>query len=407
MTSDIRLPTSDFRLRTADLDYDLPESAIATSPASPRDSARLLVVNRAASTIEHRHIRDLPSLLGPGDLIVRNSTRVLPARFRGVRTDTGGKVEGLYLGDALTEGSDGRPRWRVLLKMRRHTLGAVIVLNAADGGESGVRLILESRVQEAEASGATGGEPAEIGWIVRVESADADFSLSLSRVGLTPLPPYILAARKRLELTINDDVDRAAYQTVFAAEPPEAAERPEHGSVAAPTAGLHFTPDLLSRIAESGTTFADVILHVGLGTFKPVETEFVEDHPMHTEWCMVPPESAEKIGAVVGSRRPRAGDGKGRIIALGTTAARTLESFDNPADMLQRRATSTRLLITPGYTFRHVDALLTNFHLPCSTLMAMVAAMLPGGATQLRSIYAEALSRGYRFYSYGDAMLVV
>lgn len=377
-------------LRVADLDYELPESAIAAEPASPRDSARLMVIDRAAGRIEHLHVRDLPGLLRPSDLLVRNTTRVLPARFRGVRMDTGGKAEGLYLHDEDPTAGDPAPRCRVLLKMRRHAPGARIALFDRTGADSGVSLELLRRAETDEAEADSGA------WIVRVHGPHADW---LSRVGLMPLPPYILGARRRAGLGVADERDRADYQTVFAAEPAEARARPEHGSVAAPTAGLHFTLDLLRRIAAAGVALADVVLHVGLGTFKPVETEFVEQHPMHAEWCTVPRQTADAIDAARSAR--------GRIVGIGTTASRTLESFASTDDMRATGSRVTRLLITPGYRFRHVDALLTNFHLPRSTLMAMAAALLPGGAAQLRDLYSEALARGYRFYSYGDAMLIV
>lgn len=383
-------------LRTSDLDYELPESAIATVPAHPRDSARLMVIRRATGDVEHRTVADLPDVLRGGDLLVRNSTRVLPARFRGVRLDTGGKVEGLYLQDE--PGADGAVRCRVLLKMRRHRAGAAIALESADGRESGLRMIVEAQAASRGGEGPAAEDVAEGGWIVRIQSDTGSAADWLARVGLTPLPPYILSARKKQEITVPDADDRGAYQTVFAAEPPAAAARPEHGSVAAPTAGLHFTPMLLSRLAERGVRTADVVLHVGLGTFKPVETEFIEQHPMHSEWCMVPGETAELIRAARASG--------GRVVAIGTTAARTLESFADLDTMAREGACSTRLLITPGYRWKHVDALLTNFHLPRSTLMAMVASLLPGGIEQLRALYSDAIARGYRFYSFGDAMLV-
>lgn len=386
-------------LRTSELDYQLPDSAVATSPASPRDSAKLMVIRRGSSHVEHLRFSDLPGLLNAGDLLVRNCTAVLPARFRGIRADTGGKVEGLYLSDE--PGGNNSHRCRVLLKMRRHTPGAEIRLHNPAGEDSGLRMVLESRagspLGEADAVDAA----IDSGWIVRIES-DRDAKLAhdwLNRVGLTPLPPYILAARKKQAIDVAEAADRAAYQTVYASEPPAAAGRAEHGSVAAPTAGLHFTPAVLDRLAARGIASADVVLHVGLGTFKPVETEHVEEHPMHTEWCMVPPSAADHIARAKGAGK--------RVIAVGTTAARTLESFASIDTMRETNACSTRLLITPGYSWKHVDALLTNFHLPRSTLMAMVSAMLPGGATQLRDLYAQALSHGYRFYSFGDAMVVL
>ena len=293
------------------------------------------------------HVRDLPALLRPGDLLVRNTTCVLPARFRGVRTDTGGKAEGLYLHDEAAPADDPAPCCRVLLKMRRHALGVRVALFDRTGADSGVSLELLHRAESGEADADSGA------WTVRVHGPHADW---LSRVGLTPLPPYILGARRRAGLAVEDERDRADYQTVFATEPVEARERPEHGSVAAPTAGLHFTPDLLGRVAAAGVALADVVLHVGLGTFKPVEAEFVEQHPMHAEWCTVPRQTADAIDAARAAR--------GRIVGIGTTASRTLESFASTDDMRATGSRVTRLLITPGYRFRHLDALLTNFHLP-------------------------------------------
>lgn len=381
-------------LRIADLDYELPESAIAAEPASPRDSARLMVFDRAAGRAEHLRVRDLPERLRPGDLLVRNTTRVLPARFRGFRADTGGRAEGLYLHDEESPADDPAPRCRVLLKMRRHAAGARVALLDRSDEDSGFALELLHRV-EGDAADADSGA-----WVVRVAASRPGTERDwLSRVGITPLPPYILNARRRAAVEVADERDRADYQTVFAAEPAEAQARPEHGSVAAPTAGLHFTPELLERIESAGIGLADVVLHVGLGTFKPVETEFVEQHPMHAEWCTVPRRTADAIDAARAAR--------GRIVCIGTTAARTLESFASTDDMRATGSRVTRLLITPGYRFRHADALMTNFHLPRSTLMAMVAALLPGGAAQLRDLYAQALAHGYRFYSYGDAMLIV
>jgi len=405
-------------LRTDELDYELPEELIATTPAEPRDSARLLVVSRGdPARLEHRVVRELPEVLrprgagsGPPDLLVTNSTRVLPARFRGVRVDTGGHVEGLYVGPGA-----GSSRWVVLLKMRRMKPDVLVRLFDRDGRRAGVSLRLIER-----ADGHEGGA-----WVVTVESEDSEPSSRgvLERIGLTPLPPYILAARRRAHLEVEEGRDRAAYQTVYATE---RGERPGFGSVAAPTAGLHFTPDLLARLEAAGVQRAEVTLDVGLGTFKPVETEFVEQHPMHAEWCGVPAETARAIErARSASDGLRAGApatfgpladarGSSRIIAVGTTAARPLESFESPEEMLRVGSKETRLLITPGCRFRHVDALLTNFHLPRSTLMAMVAALLApvggdplAGVARLRGIYAAAVQERYRFYSYGDAMLIL
>ena len=399
-------------LRTADLDYPLPEELIATTPASPRDAARLMVVSRSdPSRLEHRFVRDLPEILRPPalresmppDLMIVNSTRVLPARFKGVRTDTGGHVEGLYLGSTDASpagGGDATVGWTVLLKMRRMKPGVRVRLFDRSGSESDLHLRLVERA--GDSAGA---------WHVAVEHEGPACNPAhlLDRIGLTPVPPYILASRRRTHLEVPDDLDRSTYQTVYAAT-----NMPmDHGSVAAPTAGLHFTPELLARLKSSRVERAEVFLDVSLGTFKPVETEFVEQHPMHSEWCQVPRETAEMLRS-----------SHGRVIAVGTTAARTLESFVSTDEMLREHSMHTRLLITPGYAFKHIDALLTNFHLPQSTLLAMVAAFLapptvhpinaeirqvdsPSGIDRVKAIYAEAIREQYRFYSFGDAMLVL
>lgn len=360
-------------LRTSDLEYELPEASIATTPAEPRDAARLMVVPRDGGPTVHTHIRDLSSYLRPNDLLVLNVTRVVPARFVGVRADTGGKAEGLYLRDDA-EG------WAVLLRARRLKENVRITLRSPSGADAAAALVLLTRIE---------GEPGA--WRVRVEGRPGESPRDvLHRVGLTPLPPYILRAREHANLSISDEADRARYQTVFAGS--------DARSVAAPTAGLHLTPELLAALRARGVRTAEVILHVGTGTFKPVETEFVEQHPMHEEWCYM----SEHAAAAVGEAKAAGA----RVIAVGTTAARTLETFAARAfGAAPGQWAATRLLITPGYEWKWTDALLTNFHLPRSTLMAMVASKL-GGAERLRTLYAEALCEGYRFYSYGDAMLV-
>ncbi len=449
-------------LRTSDLDYPLPEDLIATIPAEPRDSARLLLVSRTdTSRLEHRRVRELPEILRPSelratmppDLMVVNATRVLPARFKGVRTDTGGGVEGLYLRPApplpslaSDTGTDmPTARWIVLLKMRRAKPGAIVRLFDPAGNESGVRLHLIDRTAEdngawiVSVARASGPCPSGTGFPARNLSAteqlqpcsSSESQSLLDSFGLTPVPPYILASRKKHEMLIDDARDRKTYQTVYAA-----ARAPEgHGSVAAPTAGLHFTPELLASLETAGVRRAECSLDVGLGTFKPVETEFIEQHPMHSEWCHVPRETAELLrgmgvppmclGLAEEQERTRAGRpcheakapaaaGHGCVIAIGTTTARTLESFESPDEMLREQTKETRLLITPGYKFKHVDALLTNFHLPQSTLLAMVAAFLApadgdSGAAikRLKGFYAEAIRERYRFFSFGDAMLIL
>jgi len=400
-------------LRTADLDYHLPEELIATSPASPRDSARLMVLRRSHPTcIEHRHVRDLPEYLSPGDLMVVNRTRVLPARFRGHRTDTHGKAEGLFI--SATPGCHVPPGalpasglavappsliWQVLLKLRRGKPNALIRLTNPCGDPTPIHLRLIEKL-----TGEAGNDAA--GWLVSVEGVsptDSTHSI-LDRIGLTPLPPYILAARKRQAFQPIDQRDREAYQTVFAAQEPDGPHG--SGSIAAPTAGLHLTSELLAHLAARGVNRAEVILHVGMGTFKPVETEFIEDHPMHSERCSVPQAT---VAALVGASSPRS-----TILAVGTTTARTLESFSSPQEMLSAPHKDTRILITPGHRFKHVGALMTNFHLPRSTLLAMVAAFIDDddrfrglGLPRLVAAYRTAIELGYRFYSFGDAMVVL
>jgi S-adenosylmethionine:tRNA ribosyltransferase-isomerase len=407
-------------LPTSALDYALPEELIATRPAQPRDSARLLVVSRSRpDLLEHRAFRDLAGLLAPGDLLVVNATRVMPARFLCVRADSSGRGEGLYIGPAPHAASDGALMWQVLLKLRRTSEGARVRLLTAEGTPGDVELELTMPHPDS-------------GWIVRVHASepvtiggsdDARTRLVLDRVGLTPVPPYILSARKRASTRVDDDDDRREYQTVFAhdAEGASAQRETPRGSIAAPTAGLHFTPELLQRLSARGVLRLEVMLDVGLGTFKPVEAEHVEQHAMHAEFCCVPPATARAIAEL------RADDGRARdsaataarqqLIAVGTTAARTLESFATIDELLRLGPPGkhTRLLITPGFSWQHCDGLITNFHLPRTTLLAMVASRLqPDGEPDLRAgvermqaIYRIAVQERYRFYSFGDAMLIL
>lgn len=360
-------------LRTSDLDYALPESAIAATPAPAREDARLLVVGPGAGLVRDKRIPDLPGLLAPGDLLVRNRTRVVPARFVGTRPETGAKAEGLFLREL------GTGAWAAMIKTRRVGEGVRLSLVSREGAPTNVRLVLVRRLEEPGA------------WEVHVQDPLGRAPLALlDEIGRTPLPPYILAARRRSGLEVPDDVDRSRYQTEFAGGQP--------ASIAAPTAGLHLTPGVASALAARGVRVADVELQVGTGTFRTVETEFLEQHDMHEERCLVPAETAREVEAALARGS--------RVVCVGTTSARTLEAAAlqgaTPGEWF-----STRLLITPGYQFRVTRALLTNFHLPRSTLMALVAAILPGGAPELRTHYEHALLGGYRFYSYGDAMLVL
>lgn len=380
-------------LRTAELEYELPPELIATRAAEPRDSARMLVVSRSdAGLLRDSTVRELPGFLRAGDLLVFNATRVVPARLAGRRADTGGRVEGLYLREEAAR--EGGAAWVVLLRGRHLRPGVRVALDDAQGVPTGVVLTLLGRDE---------GEPGA--WVVAVEgSGDAGAGV-LERVGATPLPPYILKMRRAAGMEVADREDRERYQTVFARGGAEGGE--SEGSVAAPTAGLHFTPGLLGALAARGVGRAEVVLHVGTGTFKPVEAEHVEEHPMHAEVCSM------DAGAVEAVKRTRAAGG--RVFAVGTTAVRTLESYaalDEAGEALPERM-ATRLLITPGYRWRWVDGVVTNFHLPRSTLLALVGALFSGGSgragdvERVREVYAHAVRERYRFYSYGDAMLVL
>lgn len=380
-------------MRTSELEYDLPEGVIATRAAEPRDSARLLVLRRSdPGYLAHANVRDLPSYLTAADTLVFNRTRVLAARLIAINASTGGKVEGLFLHESASHPG----HWRVLIKARRARPGSVLTLLDTADHPSDVVLTLVERVEDEEG-----------GWLVSVTSGanpvepGASPSI-LSHVGRTPLPPYILAARRAHGEGVPDEADRERYQTVYASE--------QSGSVAAPTAGLHFTPGLLETLARSGVRSEEVVLHVGTGTFRPVETESLLDHPMHREWCSISSETCDRIAA---SRTPGA---RSRIIAVGTTTVRTLESYAKHPEAKPGPwppSIDTRLLITPGHRFRWVDGMLTNFHLPRSTLLALVAAALelpaePGsGIRRVKEAYAIAIRDGYRFYSYGDAMLIL
>ena len=407
-------------MRTDELDFELPDDLIATRPVEPRDAARLLVLSRSdPGVLEDRVVRELPGLLAGGDLLVFNRTRVAPARFVGRNTSTGGAVEGLWLRDAEpaerahagVDDAGGRV-WVVLLKARRHRAGWRIALDGPDGRPSGVTLELLTPGPDAEPGGPEAGA-----WLVR---ADADSGgvcgpearstrAMLERVGRAPLPPYIRAARKRRGEALDAAGDAERYQTVFAAEGDE-----RGASVAAPTAGLHFTPRLLGELEAAGVDRAAVTLHVGAGTFKPIEADQVERHVMHREWCAMDPSATR---AVFGEPPTPGGDGR-RVIAVGSTSTRTIESYAAALERTGRPPEwlATDLMIAPGYRWRRVGGLLTNFHLPRSTLLAMVAGALEppdggrgaaSGIERVRAAYAHAVAERYRFFSYGDAMLIL
>jgi S-adenosylmethionine:tRNA ribosyltransferase-isomerase len=336
------------------LDYELPPHLIAQEPAAERDTARLLVVDRATGTLDHHHFRDLPDLLCPGDLLVLNDTRVLPARLVGRRELTGGKWEGLFLRTT----PDGQ--WELLAQTRGHpTPGEVIVIEPGP-----LRLTLRGR---------TNGH-----WLAEPDPPGSPADL-LAKSGRVPLPPYIRKGQA-------GPADRERYQTVYARS---------DGSVAAPTAGLHFTPAVLDRLRTRGIETATVTLHVGLGTFEPMKSDDPAQHRMHAEYCEVAPTTVEAID--------KCKQRGGRVVAVGTTATRALESAARDGE-LRPWTGETDLFVYPPYRFRVVDGLVTNFHLPRTTLLLLVAAF--AGPELLRAAYAEAIRTEYRFYSYGDAMLV-
>jgi S-adenosylmethionine:tRNA ribosyltransferase-isomerase len=341
--------------RTSDFDFALPERLVAQTPLERRDASRLMVVDRATGTIAHRTFADLPALMAPGDALVLNTTRVFRARLLG-RRDSGAPAEVMLL-----RTHDGPSTWEAMVHP-----GAKL--------KPGRRVVVADDL-EVEILGTTGRGTR----LVRLH-ADGDPMDVVERRGHVPLPPYIHRA--------DAPEDVARYQTVYARE---------RGSVAAPTAGLHFTPELLDAIAARGVRRVDVVLHVGAGTFKPVDVEDPAEHVMHSEWYDVSPAAAAAIDAT------RAGGG--RVWAVGTTSCRTLESAAKEDGTVRAESRDTALFIRPGYTFRAVDRLVTNFHLPRSTLLMLVAA-LAGYELTMRA-YRTAVDEGYRFYSYGDAMVIL
>ena len=336
-------------MKTSDFYYDLPEELIAQHPAEPRDSSRLLVYNRKTDRVDHRHFRDIVEYLKKGDVLVVNNTRVLPARLIGHRIGTGGAMEFLLLKRV------DKDTWNVLVKPGKKAkigsafafsdeLKAEIIGNCEGGGRT-VRFLYEGVFEDI-----------------------------LSRVGQMPLPPYI---KEKLQ-------DKERYQTVYSQE---------NGSAAAPTAGLHFTPELLDRIRAMGVEVVEVLLHVGLGTFRPVKVDDVSNHEMHSEFYRVTEQAADAV-----NRAKREGR---RVIAVGTTSVRTLESASDESGILRAESGDTRIFIYPGYRFKCVDALITNFHLPESTLIMLVSALI--GKDKTLELYKLAVKERYRFFSFGDA----
>ena len=346
-------------MNVSDFDYHLPEELIAQKPADRRDESRLLVVDRGTDSVRHRHFYEIKDYLKPGDCLVINDSKVLPARLFGEKEETGAKIEFLLI--KRIEGDT----WETMVRPGRRlkegdrvSFGSGFSAEITGRGEDGTR-------------------------IVNFEY-EGIFMERLEEIGSMPLPPYIDRA------AVDEDKDR--YQTVYARE---------EGSVAAPTAGLHFTEELLKEIEASGVKIARVTLHVGIGTFRPVKVEKVEDHHMHFEEYEVPEETARVVNETKKSG--------GRIIAVGTTATRTLESAavmgEDGTLRLEPGGGSTGIFIYPGYEFKIIDSLITNFHLPKSTLMMLISAFYD--REKILKIYEEAVSEKYRFFSYGDAMLLI
>lgn len=341
-------------------DYTLPKHLVAQHPQVRRSDARLLVVSRSSGRIQHRHVRDLPQLLSPRDCLILNDTKVVAARLVGQRKATGGRWEGLFLK------SEASGHWWLLCKTRgKLSPGEIVLVESADGHPD-LELTLIRQWPEG-------------GWLARPTSGESSFGL-LEKYGRVPLPRYIRGS----EMV---DTDRMRYQTVFAREP---------GAVAAPTAGLHFTEPLLDELRGMGVAVLFVTLHVGLGTFRPIETDTLDEHCMHSETGRISADTVETIR----SRRAQGG----RIVAVGTTSVRVLETASTSGELIPWEG-DTNLFIRPPHRFQSVDALMTNFHLPRTSLLVLVHAF--AGHDLARRAYAAAVEEEYRFYSYGDAMLIL
>lgn len=340
-------------MKSSDFYYDLPHELIAQEPLADRSSSRLMIVDKKRGFIEHKIFSDLPDYINPGDCLVLNDTRVIPARLIGKREDTGGKIEFVLLNNVKED------IWEVILKPgRRAKPGSRFVFGNND---------LRAEIVEVVEGGNR---------LVRFEY-EGIFQEVLDRIGIVPLPPYIT---KKLD-------DPEKYQTVYAKY---------RGSAAAPTAGLHFTPELLDRIAKNGVNIAYLTLHVGLGTFRPVKVENVENHVMHSEFYRV----NEKTADIINKTRQNGG----RIISVGTTSCRVLETVSSDDGYVKASEGWTNKFIYPGYHFKIVDALVTNFHLPESTLIMLVSAL--AGRDNILEAYKRAVDEKYRFFSFGDAMLI-
>jgi S-adenosylmethionine:tRNA ribosyltransferase-isomerase len=340
-------------LRVDLFDFELPPEQIALRPAVPRDSARLLLVHREG--MADHHVRDLPGLLRPGDMLVFNDTRVIPAQLEGRRGEA-------RIGATLHK-REGPREWRAFVRNAK-------------------RLRDGDRIDFGQGVGAIAQSRAEDGSVLLHFQGEEPVELLLERAGRMPLPPYIAGKRA------TDERDASDYQTMFARE---------KGAVAAPTAALHFTPDLMSALQDAGVSTQTLTLHVGAGTFLPVKAKDTKDHRMHAEWGRIDAQAAARINAARAEG--------GRLIAIGTTVLRLLESAADEDGQVQPFEGDTAIFITPGYRFRAVGGLLTNFHLPRSTLFMLVSALM--GRERMQAVYAHAIANGYRFYSYGDASLLL
>ena len=347
-------------IKTSDFDYELPKELIAQRPADPRDSSRMMVLDRTSGSISHRRFTDLPALLGAGDLLVMNDTKVIPARFYATKA-TGGRVEVLLLEET------GPDEWEVLLRAsRRPAIGSELSFGE---GRGTARVTGEGERGRARLHFSCQGPLLEL----------------LEEIGEPPLPPYITRDRTSPDTV---DPDRSDYQTIFASSP---------GAVAAPTAGLHFTDAVLSRLQEAAVQTARVTLHVGIGTFRPVTVENITEHHMDAERYRVPQETVQHI------RQTR--ENSGKVVAVGSTSVRTLESVYREQPPTGACEGRSDLFIYPPYDFKVVDAMLTNFHLPCSTLLMMISAF--AGRAFIMEAYRKAVEERYRFFSYGDCMLIL
>lgn len=341
-------------MKVNDFDYDLPEELIAQFPLEKRDTSRLMVLNRAAKTIEHKHFYDIGAYLRPGDVLVRNNTKVIPARLYGIKEKTGARVEVL------------------LLKQKENDIWECLVGNAKTIKVGSIVSFAEDGALKAECI-AVKDEGIRLFKMIY----KGIFFEILAKLGNAPLPPYI---KKRI-------ADPNRYQTVYAKI---------EGSAAAPTAGFHFTPELLEKLNAKGVEIVDITLHVGLGTFRPVKTENVEDHPMHSEYYFIDEEAAKKLNAAKKEGR--------RIVSVGTTTTRTLEANYRKYGEFKAESAATDIFIYPGFKFQAIDALITNFHLPKSTLIMLVSAF--AGKDYILQAYKEAVNARYRFFSFGDAMFI-